>query len=162
MDNSEELITKTQAALSGSEEVKAAGVFALADDYKAIAVGGATTSLLMPSHSPLGAGLEAGATIEGTRQVMAAKEGVTARMLVAVTEGTIFVFGLGLTGTDPQDKLFEFDRETTEVVIKKWGLSRHLNITEEGSEKTLKLTGDTMKHSASGAGDRRVLAELAS
>jgi len=162
MDNSEELITKAQAALDGSEVVIAAGVFALADDYKAIAVGGATSSLLMPSHSPLASGLEAGATIEGTRQVMAAKEGVTARMLVAVSEKSIHVFGLGLTGTDPKDRLFDFDRETTEVVINKWGLSRHLNITGEGSDKTLKLTGDTMKHSASGAGDRRVLAELAS
>jgi hypothetical protein len=162
MSNPDDLIYKTQQLVGGGDQLLAAGIFALADDYKAITKNSLITGLLTPSDNAVVQGLEAGAVLEGTRQHQAHKQGLSARMIVAVSEKTIYIYSLPVTGSQPEQELFSFDRESTDVEIKKFGLSRHLHLKPESGEKNLKLTGTTVKFSSEGAGDRKVLSLLAS
>ena len=109
----------------------AAGAFALQDNYKAIAAGGAAASLLPGHDSPLLAGLEGAGAIEASRQANAAAHGVTERMMVCVTEASIYVFALrSPMGNEPRDLLASFDRAGAEVEEKRFGLAKRLHITE--------------------------------
>jgi hypothetical protein len=162
MSNPDDLIYKTQQLVGGEDQVIAAGIFALSDDYKAIAKNSIITGLLTPSDNAIVEGLETGAVLEGTRQHEAHKQGLSARMIVAVSEKSIYIFSLPVTGSQPQQELFCFDRESTDIEIKKFGLSRHLNLQPQTGNKKLKLTGTTVKFLPEGAGDRKVLSLLAS
>lgn len=136
------------------DSILAAGVFALADNYKKIEVAG-LASTLIPGNSPLEDGLKAGGSIEAARQEDAASKGVTARMLVAVSDEKIYLIGYSqMTGT-LQDVLHDFDRETVQIKTKKFGLSRYLYLSEPGDDERLKLTGFT-KFSSAAEGDKAV------
>ena len=104
MPNESELIAQAQTALSDAgsgsgETVIAAGVFGLQDNYAALAVGGLASGAVADAL-PGGAATDAvtaAAGVHVTRQVMAEQQGVTVRMLVAVSAESIHLFALGAT-----------------------------------------------------------------
>jgi len=163
MSHPEDLIQACQSRLAqegDSEAVIAAGAFALQDNYKAIAAGGAASSLLPGHDNPLVAGLEGAGAIEASRQANAAAHGVTERMMVCVTEKTIYVFALrSPMGNDPQELLASFDRAGAEVEEKRFGLAKRLHITE--GEQKMFLQGSTSRISPDAGGDKAVLDVLA-
>jgi hypothetical protein len=159
----EDLIQACQSRLTqegSSEEVIAAGAFALQDNYKAIAGGGAAASLLPGGDNPLVAGLEGAGAIEAARHANAAAHGVSERMMVCVTDANIYVFALrSPMGNDPQELLAQFDRAGAEVEEKKFLGSKRLHISEGGQK--MFLQGSTARISPDAGGDRSVLEALA-
>ena len=162
MSNPEDLIQACQSRLSQEgtgDEVIAAGAFALQDNYKAIAAGGAASSVLPGHDSPLLAGLEGAGAIEASRQAIAAAHGVSERMMVAVTEKEIYVFALRPPlGNAPEELLARFDRAAAEVEVKRFGLAKRLHVTE-GDQKMF-LQGSTSRISPDAGGDKAVLEVL--
>ena len=115
----------------------AAGAFAIQDNYKAIAAGGAASTLLPGGDNPLVAGLEGAGAIEASRQANAVAHGVSERMMVCVTDANIYVFALrSPMGNDPGDLLATFDRAGAEVEVKKFLGSKRLHI-QEGEREDL-------------------------
>lgn len=166
MSNEAKLIESARDFLDGKgieQEVIAAGVFGLADDYKAIVAGSVVTSIVLPdTDSPLLAGVEGAATVAGAREVSAKEQGLSVRILVAVTADSIFLLSVGKLGSDPQRKLLEFERTSTEVEVHRFGLSKRVRLAERGGPNHVRLTGTTARFSAESAGDKAVLAELLS
>lgn len=159
--NEDELKAEATQVVGQGEEILAAGVFGLQDDYAKIAVAGVATGTVasaVPGDSALTQGVAAVAAIEGARRVHAVEEGVTVRMLVAVTPTKIHVLDRSMTGKTDRE-LMTFDRSATAVQITKFGLSRHLNLSE--GDRRLGLTGSTAPFSPEAAGDKLVLHLLA-
>ena len=153
----DELISEAQQVLGEDEKILAAGIFGLQDDYGKIAIAGVATGTvagLAGLDSPLEQGVAAGAAIHATREHEASEEGVTVRMLVAVTPTTIHVLDRSATGSTSRE-LRSFDRQTTAVQITKFGLSRHLNLAD--GDKHIGLTGSTAPFSPEASGDKLVL-----
>jgi hypothetical protein len=155
----EDLIADSQALVGEEGTVHAAGIFGLQDNYKAIAVGGAVTGVALPD-TPGMAGVGAGLSIEATRQLNAEAQGVSVRMMLAVTDDTIHVFSMPTLGGHPGKELKRFSRASTEVEVKHFGLSRKVNLSDSQSGDHLGLIGTTLHITPSAAGDRAVLAEL--
>lgn len=156
----QDLIEAAQKLIGSDEEIEAAGVFGLQDNYKAITAAGAASSMLPTSHNVAVSGLETAATIEGARQANAATKGVSERMGIVVTAERIHVLRLSPMGTEVEGKLFSFDRAKTDVEIKKFGLSRRVHLHDRESDRKLELTGSTLRVSREAEGDKAVLAEL--
>jgi len=156
-----DLTATAQDLIGTDEQVTAAGVFGLQDNYAAITAAGAVESVAMPnSAGPALEGVGAAVGVEAARQANAAAKGVTVRMLVAVTDASIHVFAMSPLGGQVERQLMTFPRATTDVEVKKFGLSRHLNLTEQGSGQELHLTGSTAPFSPEAKGDKAVLAAL--
>ena len=149
MSNVEHLIAAAQQFLGDGEEVIAAGVFGLQDDYAAIAVAGAATGAAVDaatSNDPVAA----------TRDAVAKSKGLTVRMLVAVTAQRIHVMDYPDSG-HPSVEFMSFDRAKSVVQITKFGLSRHLNLADPNTTQQIGLTGSTAFYSQEAAGDKLVL-----
>lgn len=162
MPHESELIEKAQTALGQDHHVVAAGVFGLQDSYAAIALGGLASSAVA-DELPGGAATDAVAAAAGvhvTRQVMAERQGVTVRMLVAVTEESIHLFALGETGSEPKHELMCFNRATTTCEESKFGASRHLTLSDAANGQEIGLTGSTGFLSSYAEGDKAVLSAL--
>ncbi|MDZ7733928.1 MAG: hypothetical protein U5R31_13450 [Acidimicrobiia bacterium] len=158
MTKESDLVAAAERALGTDEEVLAAGVFGLQDDLGAIAVAGVTTDLAADAAGISGtvadAAIGAG-TLHATRAAVARSEGVSVRMLVAVTERRIHVWAW--EGGEAGRELMTFDRASTAVQITKFGLSRHLNLADDERGMRLGLTGSTAFFSPESAGDKLVL-----
>ena len=162
MPHESELIEKAQTALGSEHTVLAAGVFGLQDNYKAIAVGGLASSAVadaLPGGTTTDA-VTAAAGIHVTRQVMAEKQGLTVRMLVAVTDDSIHLFALGGTGYEPKHELLAFGRATTTCEEKKFGASRKLKLADSATGHEVGLVGSAAFFSPYTEGDKAVLSEL--
>ncbi|KLR62590.1 hypothetical protein IMCC26207_10283 [Actinobacteria bacterium IMCC26207] len=166
MNDEPELIAKAEQILgveaSTPDPVLAAGIFGLQDDYAATAVAsvaGAGIAEAVTENS-LAAGVGAGVAIHATRTARAGSQGLTVRMLVAVTDSSIHILDW-VTGSGPTKKLLTFDRGNTEVQITKFGLSRHVNLRDTGAGTSLALTGTTLAFSAEAKGDKLVMHLLA-
>lgn len=145
--------------LGPDETIRAAGIFGLQDDYAAIAVAGAAIGLALDavgSDNPLLAGATAGLTVHATRDAMAKRQGLTTRMLVAVTDRAIHVLDYPSSGV-PTREFFCFDRDSCTVQITKFGASRHLNLAEPATGEQVGLTGSTGFLSSVSKGDKSVL-----
>ncbi|MBM3668321.1 MAG: hypothetical protein FJW90_12805 [Actinobacteria bacterium] len=154
-------LTAAAQDLIGPDEIRAAGVFGLQDDYVAVTAGGVAAGAAMPdSLGPGGAGVAAAVGVEAGRQANAAAKGVTERMLVAVTDGAIHILAMTLVGGIPQRELMSFDRDRTQVEVKKFGLSRHLSLEDPNSGRSLALTGSTAPFSPEAKGDKAAISEL--
>lgn len=162
MSNVQELIASAQTQLSTGETVVAAGIFGLQDDYKLIMAGGLAASIAMPTDNPLAAGVGGAAAAHVAREMNAAQQGVSVRMLIAVSEEHIYVFSLTATGSVPQQQLMVFDRQTTQVHISKFGLSRRIMLITDDGQQHLGLTGTIAPFSSFAAADKSVLVELVS
>ncbi|MDH4112458.1 MAG: hypothetical protein OEV60_07200 [Actinomycetota bacterium] len=156
-----DLTAIAQDLIGPDEQVTAAGVFALQDNYKAITGAAVAESIVMPDNAGgLLQGVGTIITLEAARHGNAAAHGVTERMLVAVTDTTIHVFAMSAMGGKVERELMTFPRESSDVVVKKFGLSRHVNITERDSGQQLHLTGSTARISPEAKGDKAVLEAL--
>jgi len=155
----QELQREAAAIIGTGEEILAAAIFGLQDDYAKIFIAGAATgtaAMVAGLEGPLAAGAIGGVTIHAERAQNAASEGVTVRMLVAVTPTTIHLLdrtGLGETTRE----LMRFDRATTTVQVTKFGLSRTITLADDAAGKRIGLTGSTAFFSPEAPGDKLVL-----
>jgi hypothetical protein len=146
--------------LDDGEEIKAAGVFGLQDNYLAIAGAGVAGSVALPAGNPALETVETVGALEGPRQANAAKQGVSVRMGVVVTDRQIHVLRMSALGSELKEELFSFERASTDVEIKKFGLSRRVHLRDRGSDRKLELIGTTARFARQSKGDKAVLAEL--
>ena len=160
MANAQELIDHARSVTPAGEDVLAAGVFAVQDDHLANALGAlggsAVADDLFDNAAAEGVGAAAG--VHAAREAHAAKQGVSLRMLLAVTPEHIRLYRLGATGEAPGEELISFTRANCEVHLDKFGASEHLDLSE--GDKELKLTGGIGFLSAYKDGNKKVIAEL--
>jgi hypothetical protein len=145
----------------GDDPIKAAGMFALQDNYAAITAGGVAGSMGAPNSAGILGGAVGNAMgMEAGRQANAEANGVSERMMLAVTDSAIHVLAMPMIGGVPERELMWFDRSRTDVKVKKFGLSRRVALTDQGSGRELHLQGSTAKFAVGGKGDKAVLDEL--
>lgn len=157
----EDYVAEAQALIGPGETVEAAGVFGIQDDYKQIALAGLATAVATPDGAgPALDGIGAGASIAIARDRTAEAEGVTVRMLLAVTESRVHVFSMHQIGGGPQALLMSFDRGSTEVEVKRFGLSRRIDLSDPQTGQHLGLTGNTAHFTYGAKGDKAVLEAL--
>lgn len=160
MSGARQLIDQALSVTPAGEEVLAAGVFAVQDDYLGTAlaaIGGSAAAGELVDNS-LAEGIGAAAGIRAAREAHAASEGVSLRMLVAVTPTHIRLFRLDATGETPREELMHFDRSSCEVDVSKFGASEHIDLRQEGRE--MKLTGGVGFLSAYKDANKAVAREL--
>lgn len=162
MNSPEELVGKATAIVGATPAVITAGIFGLKDNYLAVGLGTATgaSAADVLIDNPLASGVGAAAGMHATRSAVAASQGLTVRMLVAVTPDHIKVLDWE-TGSGPTRELLSFRRTSTEVKVTKFGLSRHVELHDSASGQSVVLTGSTAPFSAEAKGDKAVLKELA-
>jgi hypothetical protein len=156
------LIDEARTVIGGDDEILAAGIFGLQDDYAKLAVAGVatgTTAAALDLSGPLAQGAVAGVTIHETRRLNAESKGLTTRMLVAVTANAIHILDRTELGATTREFL-RFDRATTAVHVTKFGLSRHLNLADESAGASIGLTGSAAVFVPEAAGDKLVLHAL--
>ncbi len=158
---SEDYVAEAQALIGPEDTVEAAGVFGLQDDYGQIALGGLATAVATPDGAgPALAGIGGGAAVAISRERNAETQGVTVRMLVAVTERSIQVMSMHAMGGGPQQLLMSFDRSRTQVEVKRFGLSRRVELSDPETGQHLGLTGSTARFTYGAKGDKAVLEAL--
>ncbi len=157
MNDETDLIAEAEAVLGSDDPVLSAGIFGLKDDYveagAAMVAGGAVGDVVGDSTT---SALGSVAALHMSREVRASEQGVTVRMLVAVTATRIHVLDWK-TGSGPTGELRSFDRATTAVQITKFGLSRHLALHDTATGQDLTLTGSTAFYINESKGDKLVL-----
>ena len=171
--NEADLIADAQAILGPDEDVLGAGIFGMANlalgqtaGVVAGAAPGRRAGALLDGvgafiDNPLLSGLLAGAgayagSHAGTHATAAA-QGVSVRLLVAVTAEKIHVLN--------QDEKLEtevasFRRDAVDVSVKRLGASRFLTLTDTETGDKIELHGAVGWMSAQAAGDKVVLAML--
>jgi hypothetical protein len=161
MNDPNDLIGKATAVVGTEQEIIAAGIFGLKDDYMAVGLGtvaGASVSDVLLDSSLAGA-VGGAAGMHAARAALAASQGLTVRMMVAITPERILVLDWQ-TGSGPTRELVSFNRSSTEVKISKFGLSRHIELHDSASGKSLILSGSTAPFASESKGDKAVLKEL--
>ena len=161
MNDPKDLIGKAADLLGSEEGIIAAGIFGLKDNYVAAGMGMAAGGTLGEAvlDNPLSGALGGAAGLHASRSTRAASKGVTVRMLVAVTAERIRVLDWA-TGSGPTKELLCFDRSCTDVKITKFGLSRHVELSDGAAGHSLVLTGSTAPFASESKGDRAVLEAL--
>lgn len=157
MNNEADLIAKAAAVIGPDEPILAAGIFGLKDDYLqtgAAAVAGGEVGALVGDSTT--SALASVAALHMARDAKAAEDGVTVRMLLAVTATRIHVLDWE-TGSGPTGELRSFGRATTAVQITKFGLSRHLALHDTATGQDLTLTGTIAFYVSESKGDKTVL-----
>lgn len=160
MANAQQLTDHARSVTPAGEEVLAAGVFAVQDDYVATAlaaIGGSAAAGELLDNS-VAEGLGAAAGVRAAREAHAAGHGVSLRMLLAVTPSAIRLYRLGATGETPGDELLAFDRSSCDVSLGKFGAAEHLELRE--GDKEMKLTGGVGLLAAYKEGNKKVVEEL--
>jgi len=141
MASAQQLIDHARSVTPAGEDVLAAGVFAVQDDYVATAFaaigGSAVADELFDNAVTDGVGAAAG--VRAAREAHAAGQGVSLRMLLAVTPTHIRLYRLGAMGENPGEELMAFTRDSCKVDLSKFGASEHLDLRQ--GDKEMKLTG---------------------
>jgi len=160
MASAQQLIDEAQRVAPAGEEVLAAGVFAVQDDHIANAVGALGGSAVADEllDNSVAEGLGAAAGVRAAREAHAGGEGVSLRMLLAVTGSAIRLYRLGATGETPGEELLSFDRSSCEVELGKFGAAEHIVLRQ--GDKEMKLTGGIGLLATYKDGNRRVVTEL--
>ena len=160
MSSAQQLIDQARSVTPAGEDVFAAGVFAIQDDFVATALGAIGGSAIADEliDNPLAEGAGAAAGIRAAREAHAAGAGVSLRMLVAVTDSHIRLFSLGAIGETPGEELMNFDRSTCSVDVSKFGASEHIDLRD--GDKEMKLTGGVGFLSTYKDGNKKVASEL--
>jgi hypothetical protein len=154
-----DLIAEAQGLVGANEVIEAAGPFGLQDNYRDIAVSGLAAGSLAPDNA-LGGAITGGAGVAMGQEMNARDQGVTVRMLVAVSATRIHVFALSQMDKHPGRELMVFERERTDVELKKAGLEKHLNLRDRESGQHLGLTGSTARIAYGSKSTKAVLAAL--
>lgn len=160
MANAQQLIDHARSVTPEGEEVFAAGVFAVQDDHLANAVGALGGSAVADDlfDNAVAGGIGAAAGVHAARETHAANQGVSLRMLVAITRDHIRLYRLGVTGETPGEELMSFHRASCQVHLEKFGAAEHLELHED--DKQTKLTGGIGLLSAYKDANKRVIQEL--
>ncbi|MBK5287750.1 MAG: hypothetical protein JJE46_04705 [Acidimicrobiia bacterium] len=153
------LIQNAQAVL-GDERVLAAGTFALQDLVYAQAAGLTAGGLLAES---LPGAADAAASVAASRTAVkaaAAAQGVTVKLIVAVTDAHIYVMKWGPEPTN--DRIVHtFGRATTAVKITKFGLSRVVHLEDSSTGEEVELHASVARWTRQSGPDKHVLELLA-
>ncbi len=158
MNDPEALRAKAAVVLGDTESILAAGIFGMQNNYLALTVGGVVGGAVGGGGATGVVGNAAG--MHAARDLNAKSQGVTLRMLIVVTPDHIHVLDWQ-TGSGPTRLMRSFDRVNTAVEIKKFGLSRRLQLQDRISGDSIALTGSASALSAEAKGDKAVLAALA-
>jgi hypothetical protein len=158
MNSSTELISKSRTILGDDSEIVAAGIFGLQDDPLTVSAAGVVGSGVgdLITNNPVMAAAGGAGAMHAARAGVAASQGLTVRMLVALSDTRIHILDW-LTGAGPTRELFSFELTRTEVRVKKFGLSRRLTLRDTVSGRSLALTGTTAFFASESKGDKSVL-----
>jgi hypothetical protein len=161
MNSSTELISKSRTILGDGTEIVAAGIFGLQDDPLAVSTAGVVGAGVgdLISDNPVMAAATGAGAMHAARATVAGSQGLTVRMLVALSDTRIHILDW-LTGAGPTRELLSFERTRTEVRVKKFGLSRRLTLRDTVSGQSLALTGTTAFFASESRGDKSVLSLL--
>lgn len=157
----DELTRKTQRWLGVNQPI-VVGVLGLRSDL----VGAITAAIVSETIADdLGGGFLTEAIfgiggLRAARQVNARSQGVSVRMVVAVTPTVIHLLSLPSTGTHIEKEVMRFHRPTTTVEIKKYGLSRRIHLTDTDNGQKIRLVGGVAPWSRYGPGTKAIVAEL--
>jgi hypothetical protein len=156
-----ELTVKTQRIL-GTDQPLIVSILGLQADLV-----GDLTALIVAGT--IGDDLGAGSLTEGilgaagmrtAREVNARSQGVSARMVVAVTPTAIHLLSLPATGAHPGQEVLRFYRATTTVKIKRKGFARRINLTDADNGQKIRLTGGIAPWSRYAVGTKAIIGEL--
>lgn len=139
------------------EAVLAAGVFghAMPSNAELAVAGGAAASLPHGGNGVVEA-VENVTAIAAVRQMDAERDGLAVRMLVAVTATRIYL--LDWSATKGATRILRtFSRVTTEVSVKKFGLSRRVELLDHSTGADAHIVGTTAAFSPEAAGDKAVM-----
>lgn len=124
--------------------VAAAGVFAAEVSLLKRAAGGAAASTaadtLGLADSPLAGGMAAAAGMRMAQEAGAAAEGLSAVMLVAVTDDAVVLMdwhGTSASGTGPTKVLASFARPDTRISSSRMGATRKVTLANSDREATI-------------------------
>jgi hypothetical protein len=158
---SEDQLIQEAQAIVGEEPVQAAGYFAL-QDLIAAQIAGGTAGAIGGSFLDQTAGSALGAAFGGlsAKKAYAESKGVTIQLIVAVTDTHIHVLNRDTDGR-LADHVASFERATCEVSVEKFGLSRHITLTDPASGASLKLVGGVSPIAVTAKGDKAVLSLIA-
>jgi hypothetical protein len=156
-----DLINQAATVLAGMDEpIRAAGIFGHANPSNVeMAVAGGAAASAPGSSNPLVDMVENATAMQAVAVADAARDGLTVRMLLAVTDTRIFVMDW-TTGSGPSRVLDTLDRVTTDIEVRHFGLSRRVELTDHASGRVLHLVGATAAFSPEAAGDKAVLKVL--
>ena len=154
------LISEAQGILGPGEEVVGAGVFGLSNLVLAQAAGVAVGDIAGGLGDPITDALGAVAVSMAAKKLAADTQGVTLRMLVAITADTIHVLNRD-TGGRLRTEVASFPRHTSEVSVRKMGASRFLSLTDPATGTAIELHGSVGWISAQAKGDKVVFELLA-
>ncbi len=156
----DELISEAEGILGDGESVLAAGYFGLRDLVAAQIAGGTAGGVAgsLAADGPVAAGLGAGLGGAAAVKAYAESQGVTVKMVVAVTAEAIHVLNRDTDGR-LADRVVTFDRHDAHVVVSRRGLSRIVDISDDSGARIV-LEGSASPISQLAKGDKAVLAEL--
>lgn len=150
-----------RTALPG-EEVQAAAIFGLQDAIYGMMAGGAVGERAGDALHGLGAigdvasiAVDIAAIHEGKKLMTKASGDMTVGLLIAVTTTRIVVFNWD--GESAGDQKASFDRATTEVIIKRLGLSKVVTLAPTDGSAGLKLHATTVGIKKQSGPDKLVL-----
>jgi hypothetical protein len=155
-----QLVDAARAVLGDDTQVLATGIFGLQNTQVAAVVGGMATGAALstlPGDSPLLDGATTAVAMHTAREVSAAAQGLTVRMLVAVTADAVHVLDWVEPAGPSTRSLLEFDRSTVQVTVRTWGLSRIVTLQDPADGSSIELAGSTAVFSAEAKGDKLVL-----
>ena len=156
-----DLIAEARSILGADEEILGAGYFGLANLRDAMVAGGTAGGLAVTIGSDLNPGI---GTLAGSLlavRASAEEQGVTVKLLVAITPDTIHVLNQDTDGR-LRTEVVSFRRDHVTVDIQKVGLSRRLTLTDPDSGVSIELHGSVSWLAAQSTGDKVVLALLQS
>ncbi|UDY35997.1 hypothetical protein [Dermatobacter hominis] len=156
-----DLINQAATVLAGIDEpIRAAGIFGHANPSNLeLAVAGGAAASVPGSSDPLLGAVANVTAMQAVATADAARDGLTVRMLLAVTDSRIFVLDWA-TGDGATRVLATLDRATTDIEVRHFGLSRRVELTDHASGRVLHLVGATAAFSPEAAGDKAVLRVL--
>ncbi len=161
METDEELKSAAQQVIGTGEQVVAAGIFGLRDNYTVIVAGGLAADVAISGlpNSAITSGVAGAAGTYAARVINAKSKGVTVRMLVAVTASKLHILALPSVGNRPERELMVFERAGMTSKVTKFGLSRRLTLADSAGQE-LPLTCSAAPWTSYASGAKAVLAAL--
>ncbi|WP_030434567.1 hypothetical protein [Actinoplanes subtropicus] len=157
----DELARKTQRILSVDRPI-IVGILGvpsdLVGDITAIITAGSIADDL--GVSALTDGILTAGGLRAAREVNARSQGVSVRLVVAVTPETIHLLSLPAVGTNPGKEVMRFHRATTSVQVSRHGLARRIKLTDFDNGQKIRLTGGVAPWSRYAAGTKAIVSEL--
>ncbi len=157
--NETELIAEAQQVLGHEEIVLSAGVFGLQDltyDMVYGGIAGGVAAEMIGGEEVAAVGTLFGSLL--AKKAAAEAQGVTLKLIVAVTAARIHVLNWNDSAGDRQ--VASFNRATATVKVKHFGLSRIVTIDDAASGAHMKLHASASPLTAQTGPDQDVLAAL--